>query len=117
MKKLFIIVAFIAAFTSGMILTQINAQDTVNHSIVVSNEQKTVTLDVPGMHCPTCPFTVRKSLEKIPGVLDVKTSSDTKTAIIKYNSSKVNIDELIAATTNVGYPSTLHQCKNKTQSC
>ena len=117
MKISMVIVTIITALISGLIFTQLNAQEAIKPSIITSTENKTVTLNVPGMNCPTCLFTVRKSLEKVPGVLEVKTSSDTRTAVIKYNASKVNINELITATKNVGYPSTLHKCKDKAQAC
>ena len=29
---------------------------------------QTVTLNVSGMTCPACPITVKKTLEKVPGV-------------------------------------------------
>jgi mercuric ion binding protein len=33
---------------------------------------QTVTLDVKNMTCALCPITVRKALEKVPGVSDAK---------------------------------------------
>ncbi len=108
MKKLLYVIAVIVALGGGAMLNTASAE--VNGKPAgASTEQKTVTLDVPGMFCPTCPFTVRKSLEKIDGVGEVKTSSETKTAIVTYDPAKVNVDALIKATTNVGYPSTIHE--------
>ena len=117
MKKSLLIIALVAALGSGAILTSAMATDNTKPDTTASTEQKTVTLDVPGMFCPTCPYTVRKSLEKLSGVMEVETSSDTKTAVVKYDPSKVNIDALIAATTNVGYPSTVHKCEGDTKTC
>ncbi len=34
--------------------------------------QETVTLDVEGMTCAMCPITVRKALERVPGVMRVE---------------------------------------------
>ena len=106
MKKSLLIIVLVAALGGGAILTTANAEDSVK-PIAASTEQKTVTLDVPGMFCPTCPFTVRKNLENLEGVSEVKTSSETKTAVVTYDPSQVDTDALIEATTNVGYPSTV----------
>src|SRR5437667_10420048 len=35
---------------------------------------KTVTLNVPGMTCPTCPITIKKALNKVQGVSNVDVS-------------------------------------------
>ena len=117
MKKSLLIIALVAALGGGAIFTTVNAEDNAKPATTASTEQKMVTLDVPGMFCPTCPYTVRKSLEKLSGVMEVETSSDTKTAVVKYDPSKVDIDALIAATTNVGYPSTVHKCEADTKVC
>ena len=110
MKKLFLIAAITAMLGTGFILNTAMADNGTKPSVAVI-EEKTITLNVPGMYCPTCPFTVRKSLEKLDGVKSVKTSSETKTAIVTYDSSKLTIDDLIKATTDVGYPSTVKEEK------
>lgn len=67
---------------------------------------KQITLDVPGMSCPACPFTVQKSLKKLDGVVSAKADLDTKKAVVKYDPKKVTLQAMIEATTNAGYPST-----------
>jgi periplasmic mercuric ion binding protein len=68
-------------------------------------EEQTATLAVRNMDCAECPFIVRKSLERVPGVARVMVSFEAKTAIVTYDDSKVGLHALTAATTNVGYPS------------
>ena len=68
---------------------------------------KTVTLDVPGMTCQFCPITIRKALENVPGVIEAKSSYDTKSATVTFDPDKTSIEALIKATANAGYPSTL----------
>ncbi|MDA8231258.1 MAG: mercury resistance system periplasmic binding protein MerP [Magnetospirillum sp.] len=70
---------------------------------------KTVTLDVQNMTCPLCPITVRKSLEKMPGVSTATVDFDTKTATVTYDPDKVRPEALTKATANAGYPSTLQK--------
>lgn len=69
----------------------------------------TVTLDVRNMSCEVCPITVRKSLEKLPGVSGVKVDFDRKTATVTYDSDQIRPEALSKATTNAGYPSTVQK--------
>lgn len=53
---------------------------------VLAATPKTVTLAVQNMTCELCPITVKKSLEKVPGVSAVKVDFDRKTAIVTYEA-------------------------------
>ena len=70
---------------------------------------QTVTLGVKNMTCALCPITVRKSLEKVPGVAGVKVDLDTKSATVTFDPDKADAAALIKATTEAGYPSALIQ--------
>lgn len=70
---------------------------------------KTATLDVRNMTCPVCPITIRKALEKVSGVMDAKVDYKHKTATVEYDPTEVDLSALIRATTNAGFPSTLHK--------
>ena len=67
--------------------------------------EKTVTLAVRNMYCSACPFTVKSSLEAVPGVAKVVVSFSEKTAVVTFDDVKTGLPALIAATTNAGYPS------------
>ena len=69
---------------------------------------QTAVLDVQNMTCSMCSITIRKALERVPGVIDAKVDYDHKTAIVKYEPDKVSPPALVKATTNAGFPSTLH---------
>ncbi len=66
---------------------------------------KTVTLNVPNMTCLVCPITVRKSLHGIAGVSAVSIEFKQKTAQLTFDQDKAKQADLIAATTNAGFPS------------
>jgi mercuric ion binding protein len=66
---------------------------------------QTVTLDVPSMNCVTCPITVKKSLTNVDGVEKADVTYVTRLAVVTYDDEKTNIEALISATTNAGYPS------------
>lgn len=70
---------------------------------------KTVILDVKNMTCAVCPITVRKSLERVPGVTAVKVNFAKKTAIVTYDPDKTKPEALTRATTSAGYPSTIEK--------
>ena len=66
---------------------------------------KTVTLNVPGMTCPTCPITIKKALNKVQGVSKVDVSYEKKQAVVTFDDTKTDTKALVKATTNAGYPS------------
>jgi mercuric ion binding protein len=67
--------------------------------------ERTVTLAVQNMYCAACPYTVRASLQAVPGVENVTVSLRQKTAVVTYDDARTNLNALSAATTNAGYPS------------
>lgn len=69
--------------------------------------EKTLTLAVENMTCAACPYTVKRSLSAVPGVSNVVVSYEHKTAVVTYDDAKTNVQSLMAATTNAGYPSAL----------
>ncbi len=66
---------------------------------------KTVTLNVPGMTCPACPITIKKALNKVPGVSKVEISLEKKQAAVIFDDTKTDTKALVKATTDAGYPS------------
>jgi mercuric ion binding protein len=69
---------------------------------------QTVTLDVHNMTCAVCPITVKKALERVAGVTDAKVDFDKKTASVSFDPDKANLAALTKATTDAGYPSSVH---------
>jgi len=67
--------------------------------------EKTVTLTVQNMDCAACPIVVGKSLKGVPGVTKAVVSYESKTAVVTYDDSKTDVNALVTATTNAGYPS------------
>ena len=70
-------------------------------------EPRSATLDVPSMFCSLCQVSVRKALERVPGVLEAKADNSAKRAEVKYDPDKVTPEELAAALTKSGFPATL----------
>ncbi len=97
----------ISALLSGWlvvgVLFQIPAASADHHS-----PRQTVTLQVENMTCNLCTTTVRMALENIPGVVEARVmAGDNGEGLAKvvFDPSKTNVEALVQATTEAGYPS------------
>lgn len=70
---------------------------------------QTAVLDVQNMTCELCPLTVKKSLEKVSGVSQARIDFAKKTATVMFDADKTDTAALVKATTDAGYPSTVHK--------
>jgi mercuric ion binding protein len=66
---------------------------------------QTAVLEVQNMTCGLCPITVKKSLEKVPGVSQARIDFARKTATVTFDADKTNAAVLVKATTDAGFPS------------
>jgi len=78
------------------------------HWTLFAGNLETVVLDVKNMTCAVCPITVRKALQKIPGVTTAEVDFDKKTARVTFDPEKTSPTELTKATSDAGYPSAVH---------
>ena len=79
------------------------------HSSAMASEQKTEqsqSFSIEKMTCAACPITVKKAMQRVDGVKDVKIDFETKTAVATFDPALTNADEIAAASTGVGYPAT-----------
>jgi mercuric ion binding protein len=70
----------------------------------VASDTEQVSLIVEGMHCATCPLTVRVTLERLDGVRSAKVSMKEGKAYVVYDPAKVSPDQMAKAVTEAGYP-------------
>ncbi len=71
----------------------------------IAGTTQTLTLDVQNMTCATCPITVKKALQQVPGVSEVKIDYAHKTATVRIDPDKAGAAMLTKATANAGFPS------------
>jgi len=76
-------------------------------------ETRTVVLDVPGMTCRFCPITVRKALEKVPGVVKAESDFASKTATVIFDPQRTTVDDLTRAVKNAGYEAILRKDRDE----
>ncbi len=70
-------------------------------------ETRQVTLAVQNMTCAGCVPTVTSSLKGVEGILELRVTLEPPEAIIVYDPDKVDVEKMIIATSNAGYPSTI----------
>jgi mercuric ion binding protein len=59
------------------------------------------------MDCAVCPLSVRKALEKVPGVKSAKVDYARRNAVVAFDPAKTSPDALTKATADAGFPSSL----------
>ncbi|GAB4344513.1 MAG: hypothetical protein Kow006_00550 [Gammaproteobacteria bacterium] len=67
--------------------------------------QRTVILAVEKMYCAACPYFVKQTLADLDGVASVEVSYESKQARVVFDDARLSVDDLTAATTELGYPS------------
>ena len=73
-------------------------------SVAGAQELKSATLVMEKMYCIACVQTVKKALNRVPGVAKVDVDLDKKTAVVRFDESKASIDDLTKATAKAGFP-------------
>jgi len=95
--------------TQTSIQTAAAKKDNTETPAVNSNMAKAV-LDVQGMSCSGCIYTIKSGLAGINGISDVLVDVNSGRVEVFYDSSKVkDPNEVASAITAVGYPATLMQ--------
>ena len=75
-------------------------------TVTAQTNEVTQTFAVENMTCPACPFTVKKAMARVDGVKSVTVDFDAKTATAVFDPTVTTAQEIAAASTNVGYPTT-----------
>ena len=82
---------------------------TVAASSAFAAGTRTATLAATHMDCAVCPITVRKALEKVPGVGSAKVDLKTQRAVVAFDPAKTTPEALTKATADAGFPSSVEQ--------
>ncbi len=62
-----------------------------------------MTLRIQGMHCASCTMNVENFLIRLEGIFDVKADLTSQSARIRYDSSKVTLDEIEKVIESLGF--------------
>jgi len=96
-----------AAFALGLAVMSVGAAASALDKTVVTaatQENKTLSFAIENMTCALCPITVRKAMEQVSGVEEVKVDFEAKTATVIFDPSLATAEAIAAASTNAGYP-------------
>lgn len=64
---------------------------------------KETNLEIEGMHCAGCSTRLEKVLNNLEGVETAKVSLEEKKATIKYDETKINIENIKEAIEDAGF--------------
>lgn len=103
MKKI-IALALVLGSVSFIGNTHANDEAVTSKTALVT--EQTAKYSIENMTCKMCDITVRKSMEKVDGVIKVTVDYDSKTAVVIFNPAKTDIKAIGMASTNAGYKAT-----------
>jgi len=69
---------------------------------------RSIEVDIEGMTCKACEATIEKVVLETGAVSSVKASSDKKNAIISFDTTKIDINEITKAIATTGYKPTAY---------
>jgi copper chaperone CopZ len=68
--------------------------------------KSTVELKVEGMSCAACVRSIEKKLSKVAGVASARVNLGTGRAVVEYDDSRAQADQLIGVVEQIGYHAT-----------
>lgn len=100
MKNLFLLFSLLAIIGFSSCNSQTQKQETQNQEVISS---ALAEINVEGMTCTGCENSINKSVEKLAGIAEVKSSHVDKKTVVKYDESKVTVEEIKEAIAQAGY--------------
>lgn len=61
------------------------------------------TVNIGGLHCNNCVASVEKGISELDGIAFIKVTLEDSTAVVKYESAKIDIDAIETAIKKRGY--------------
>lgn len=71
--------------------------------------EQTIKLSVPGMNCASCPYMVKQAISMVDGIKSVEATMDDRSATVIFDDALTTVSEIQAATSAIGYDSTVIQ--------
>jgi copper chaperone CopZ len=101
-------VILLTSFSFLFILFMINScgdspQKTAKSEPVVAE----VNIPVQGMTCGSCEHHIETEVKRNDGIFEIKADHQKAAAYVKYDSSKISLDELVTAINGTGYKASM----------
>jgi len=68
---------------------------------------QTITLQLGGMHCPSCAVNLDLDLEDLPGVTKTNTNFAKQQLTLEFDSQKITLKKIISAIQISGYTASI----------
>lgn len=65
-----------------------------------------ITLDIKGMTCSGCEYSVESALKKVEGVTVVDADYENANAVVEYDPKVVTVEKMVEAVNKTGYKAT-----------
>ncbi|MBI9063756.1 MAG: heavy-metal-associated domain-containing protein [Marinilabiliaceae bacterium] len=98
MRKVLVLFAL-----SFVILSCQSGMKSENQTVSGKVITKELQLKVDGMTCDGCEMTIKKGLEKLDGIIEVKADHESGTAIITVDTTKIDRSKVVASIEELGY--------------
>ena len=81
------------------------AHPTTEKQIIIVNQSniREIEFTISGMTCASCGEHVNSEVNKLTGIISSDASYENKNAVVKFDGSKTNIDEIENAINGTGY--------------
>lgn len=73
---------------------------------MIAAEQRTLILDVKGMHCTGCASGIEAMLKRVDGVTKAQVSFEDRVATVSYDPTKATSEKIIETIEKMGYKAT-----------
>lgn len=116
MKKLVFLLAIPLFVISCQSTGEKKTEQEVQKEVQVNPENiQIVEISVEGMTCTGCENTVEKGVLSLDGVMEVEASHTGKTAVVKYDMTKANPDDMMTKIAERGYEALEYKIKEETE--
>lgn len=104
-------IAVVAGFSlaSGIAIFTPMVSSAQPQEVLAASRERAATFAIANMTCAMCPITVRTAMKNVDGVKSVQVDFDAKTATVTFDPSRATLKDIMAASTNAGYPATVQQ--------
>jgi copper chaperone len=99
MKKIFYLFAVFAFVSCQSGNKNVQEVKTSTESVQVVKS----TINIGGMHCENCVASVEKGVKELDGIVSLAVSLNDSTAVVSYDSSKVELAKIEKAIESRGY--------------
>ncbi|MDZ7334096.1 MAG: cation transporter [candidate division KSB1 bacterium] len=98
---------FLILFFAFIVLLNFDCKKSSHQKEKIQLEIAEVTIPVQGMTCGSCEHHIETEVIRKAGVIEIKADHQKAIAHVKYDSSKISLDQLVAAINETGYKASM----------